>query len=207
MILLRLLDHDLHMSRDASKTIPLWIETPANEGFLPAVVSLTTPGNFGIARHLFGGRIRSGVFAYDSDRLDEVIPIMLRSALGLSRSEGYPNLFKDPRGAFAYIQKQTGVTSQPHAVIVPDSWSDERVEKWGGKDLVKKSSTDVVGSVDIHASPYTFGKTCRVVRYAADCPVFFSRPDFVGMYTQFVGGKTSIVLHNVKSGLSFCPTD
>lgn len=200
MILLRLLDHDLHRARKSVDAVPLWIETPAKPGFVPAIVSLSTP-KFGVSRKLKGGRLRSGVFAYDSDRLDEVITDLMRSALDLSKSEDFPNRFDGPAEAFAYVQKQSGTTSQPHALLVPDSWTDEQLLKWGGPEMSKSAEAD---GRDKYSSSFVYGKVCRVIRYKVDAPVFFSRPDFVGMYTQFVGGHSSIVLHNVRNGLAFC---
>lgn len=198
MILLRLLDHDLHTARKSLAAVPLWLETPARPEFVPAVVSLSRPV-FSVNRSLREGRLRSGVFQYDSDRIDEVIPDMLRVALRLSESDSFPNRFADPADAFAYIQSQSGLKNQPHAVIVPASWGGDEIVAWG-QGAVSKSD----GSRSGMSSTYSYAKSCHVLSASVDVPVFFSRPDFVGMYTQFIGGRSSIVLHNVKSGLAFC---
>jgi hypothetical protein len=180
--------------------VPLWIETPANPGFLPAIVSLSSP-KFGVTNKLVNGSIRSGVFSYDSDRLDEMIPLMLDSAYKLSESQSWPNCFNKPIDAFTYIQEQSGMTVHPHIVLVPISWSDSKLKKWGG-DYISESTNNIEKSVGI--TPLIYNKICRVVRSNITMPVFFSRPDFVGMYTQFIGGKSSIILHNVRNGLAFC---
>lgn len=198
MILLRLLEHDLHRARKHADAHPMWIETPAKPEFLPAVVSLSTP-RFAASRKLVEGRIRSGVFGYDPDRLDEVIPDLLQAAYDLSEAEGFPNRFADAASAFAHVQRQSGTKAQPHAVLVPSSWTDAALKKWAGDSLSGSSAVGKDGSTSL-----VFNKTCRVFRSAFELPVFFSRPDFVGLYTQFVGGRTSIVLHNVRNGLAFC---
>jgi len=166
------------------------METPARPSFLPAVVS-SSQGKFLISRKLTrDGKLRSGVFKYDSDRLDEIIESMIQTCYDLSLDEAWPNIFtgkKPIHQAFDYIQTNTGVASQPHICLIPAGKTD--FQKLAGKDLVDG----------------VFKKVCRIQPSKVPFPVMFSRPDFVGMYTQFVGGRSSLLLHNVKNGLAFCP--
>jgi len=193
LILLKILDHDLHRSKKGLDAVPLWMETPAKKGFLPAVVSSSRSNKFLVSRKLTkDDRIRSGVFTHDSDRIDDVIGDMASAAYALSLTEKWPNVFSGKTAAtkaFAYVQSAAGVSSQPHACLVPDSWTPEALSKSMGGD------TD----------SGVYRKICRVYPCKVSFPVFLSRPDFVGMYTQFVGGRSSIVLHNVKNGFAFCP--
>ena len=206
MILLRLLDHDLHRAKRGIEAVPMWIETPAKPGFLPAVVSLSTP-KFAVARKLTSdGKLRAGVFSYDSDRVDEIIPGLMDSAYQLSVQEKWPNIFKSARPAFEYVQKHSGTTAQPHLVLIPKKWSDAKLSKWAGKANVSKAdSKDLMDKAVEQTYVTVLWKICRVYRCDVSMPVFASRPDFVGMYTQLVGGKTSILLHNIRAGLAFCP--
>lgn len=190
MILIKILDHDLHRSRkDAA--VPLWLETPAKIEFLPAIVS-SSRGGFLVSRRLTkDGRIRSGIFNYDPDKIDDIIGNMFSAAHSLSVEEGWENRFfgkSAASAAFSYIQMTSGSKSQPHACLVPDHWDESAMKKFMGKDL----------------DSGVFRKICRVYPCKVANPVMVSRPDFVGMYTQFVGGKSSIILHNVRYGLAFC---
>jgi hypothetical protein len=199
MILLRLLDHDLHRSRASVQAVPLWIETPAKPAFVPAVISGSGMDNpekrFLVARKLTkDGKLRSGVFKYDSDRVDELIIDMMKFAYDLSVQENWPNIFRGKKSlgaAFDYVQKAAGVTSQPHMVLVPEGPAIAAFNKSAGKDLADS----------------VYRKVCRVTPLKVGFPIFCSRPDYVGMYTQFVGGRSSILMHNIRNGLSFCPSD
>jgi hypothetical protein len=199
MILLRLLDHDLHRTRQSIQAIPLWIETPARPGFVPAVISRSTMEDpetgFLVSRRLTqDGKLRSGVFKYDSDRIDDIIGGLVLAAYKLSLEEKWPNIFRGKsqlKQAFEYVQRAGGMKSQPHMCLVPEGQEVSKFNKAAGKDLKEG----------------VYRKVCRVVPCKVAFPVFCSRPDFVGMYTQFVGGRSSIILHNVRNGLSFCPPD
>jgi hypothetical protein len=197
MILLHLLDHDLHRSRKTSAA-PLMLETPAKPGFVPAIISGSgmdiEDRCFLIARKLTKeNKIRSGVFRYDSDKIDDVIGHLMVAALGLSEIEKWPNIFpgKQIKPAFDYVQKAGGLKSQPHLCLIPEGRTLTSYDKTAGKEFEK----------DIYR------KMCRVMPCKVSFPVFCSRPDFVGMYTQFMGGHSSILLHNIKNSLSFCPPD
>jgi hypothetical protein len=199
MILLRLLDHDLHRSRANIQAVPLWIETPAKPAFIPAVISgsgMDVPEKrFLVSRKLTqDGKLRSGVFKYDSDRVDELIGDMMKAAYELSIKENWPNIFRGKKqleSAFGYVQKSAGVTSQPHMVLVPEGKAVAAFNKAAGKHLVEG----------------VYRNVCRVTPSKVEFPIFCSRPDYVGMYTQFVGGRSSIMMHNIRNGLAFCPPD
>ncbi len=199
MILLRLLEHDLHRSRNLDAS-PLWIETPSKPSHLPAVISgsgMDIPERrFLVSRKLTkDGLLRSGTFKYDSDRVDEVIGYMMQSAYDLSVTENWPNVFRGKdqlKHAFGYIQKSIGLASQPHLCLLPEESKALAVfTKAAGKDFVDR----------------VYRKVCSTTPSKVAFPVFCSRPDFVGMYTQLVGGRSSILLHNVRNGLAFCPSD
>jgi len=198
MILIKILDHDLHRSKQ-KETIPVWIEVPARNSFLPSVIS-SSRGKFIISRKLLKpvngiGLLRVGVFKCDSDRLDDLIDDMCKAAIDLSISEKWGNIFTG-RGAilkaFNYVKKNSGTNSQPHACLIPDTLDQENLNKLFGKK-----------NLDEQNSKYM--KMCRLIPCKIKSgPVFLSRPDFVGMYTQFMGGGSSIILHNVKLGMGFC---
>lgn len=208
MILIRILEHDLHRARQGVEAVPHAIEIPAKESHLPAIISnshggfiptrwFTKPGqrfgNLANLDPLRGGGIMSGVFLYNSDKLDDLLDGLMLSALDLSRSEGWPNVFTEgsiAENAFNYIEKSSPSGGQPHVCLIPASWKDSSVKKWFG-------SKNMVGA--------KYKKYCKIIPTKISFPVFCSRPDFVGMYTQFMGGGTSILLHNVKLGLGFCP--
>jgi len=191
-LLLQLLEHDLHRAKNGIAASPLMIETPAKPGFVPALVSSSRAGTFIVARRLTQeGRLRSGVFAHDPDRVDDLLPVILREAYALSLKEKYKNIFTTAAAAFSYIHEASATGVHPHVLLVPMNWTPARIEKFLGKTMESKS-----GGV-------LYKDFCRVLNAAVDIPTFFSRPDYVGMYTQFLGGNASIFLHNVKQGLAF----
>lgn len=168
------------------------IEIPALPGFVPAIVS-SSRGKFVVSKKLTrDNRIRVGIFNYDSDRLDEVITDLFNSAFMLSQSENWGNIFLGPNSAKLareYIREQSGMReTQPHICLIPDSWDSIQVKKFF------KSKLD--GD--------KYDKHCSVISTKVAFPVFCSRPDMVGMHTQFLGGGSGIILHNVKFGLAFC---
>lgn len=194
MLLLKILEHDLHRSR-SEEAVPLMVEVPAHSEFLPALVS-NARAKFLVSRRLRDtGHIRVGVFPYDSDRLDDIVPVMMDAAYELSRDEGWDNVF-DGRGparaAFDYVNGQVPTAMQPHVCVIPVTWSAAKVRKFfGKKNLDEKGKR--------------YRDRCRVVSAKVVMPVFLSRPENVGMYTQFMGGSTSILLHNIRRGMAFCP--
>ncbi len=224
MLLTELLDHDLHRSRGGTP-VPLMLGVPAPEDGFPAVVS-STGGKFLVSRGLqksggLAGLAGVGVFDCDSDKLDSVFGPMLTVAHSLSVGGSYSFLDRvkkvvgrkavsvpvertvagtyensfSGRGsaakAFAYVQAKSGLKAQPHACLVPVSWSEKKASSFFGKEY--------------EPGKRKFRRCCRVIFHDVPMPVFFSRPDMVGMYTQFLSGGAAIILHNVELGLAFCP--
>lgn len=192
MILHQLLDHDLHRANKGIDANPLMLETPAKADFIPAIVSSAHAGKFLVSRRLTKeNRIRSGVFEYDPDRIDELIKPLLRSAYELSLHENFPNIFRSSSAAFNYIKNSAGTNAHPHILLIPIDWSEEFLRKF------------LQNEVTIRSCNTFYRDFCRVIHAQVDHATFFSRPDYVGMYTQFLGGNASIFLHNVKQGMAF----
>lgn len=211
MILLQILDHDLHRARDGEKIV-FFVENPSRSEWLPAIIS-NTRGKFVSTGKLYSigefkyriehpGKsfpktndkrkyISSGVFDFDPDRIDDVIPDLFDAAYDLSLKSEWSNIFSGKKAAeqaFDYIKKN-GLPGFPHVCLVPQSWSATVRSKF-------------FGAKNVNGIKYR--KFCRVIPCKVNIPVFLSRPDMVGMYTQFLGGHSSIFLHNVKLGISFC---
>jgi len=220
VLLTELLDHDLHRSRGGTP-VPFMIEVPVPKDSFPAVVS-STRGRFLVSRRpREGGLAGVGVFDHDSDKLDSVIGPMLSVAHSLSDGQirtglqrvrrrvrgrdvmvpvetrvpgSFKNSFAGPgaaKRAFDHIQSSSGLKFQPHFCLVPSSWNMEAAGSFFG------------GGLDV--SKRRFMGCCKVAFHDVPMPVFFSRPDMVGMYTQFMNGGAAIILHNVEFGLAFCP--
>jgi len=207
MILLRILEHDLHRSRQGD-AVPLCVGIPAKKEFLPAIVS-NSKGKFVAIDHLGPSngmkalipnvpwdseRIYGLVFPWDSDRLDDVIGDMCSAARDLSVANNWGNVFSGngaAKKAFDYVHESSGLDGQPHVCLVPEGWSQSRIKRFFGKSNVDEQQRK-------------YRRHCWIVSSKAEFPVFLSRPDFVGMYTQFMGGNSSIVLHNVRLGMGFC---
>lgn len=191
MILPKILYHDLHRSRKP-ETVALHVHVPVppdwEKNVGPAIVS-STRGKFLVARRLQkNGLLMSGVFEYDPDEIDSVIPDLFSTAFSLSSNETLGNIFETPSKCFDFISDQAGSDSYPHVCVIPSSWSMSKTKKVFGKDF------------DVASDRY---KKCRIERSQINVPVFLSRPDFVGMYTQITGGMSSIAIHNVRFGMSF----
>ncbi len=221
MLMTELLDRDLHRSRGGTP-IPFVLEVPVSKENYPAVVS-GTRGNFLVSRGpRESGLAGVGVFDHDSDKLDTLFSPMLTAAFGLSvggsrtalkrvqrrvfgrlvsvpLEETVAGTFKNSftgdgaaRAAFEHVQKNSGLKFQPHACLIPSSWDE-------------KTAFSFFGKKDYEPVKRKFSKCCRVIFHDVPMPVFFSRPDMVGMYTQFMNGGAAIILHNVELGLAFCP--
>jgi hypothetical protein len=194
MILLRILEHDLHRAKRGTNNTPvLWIEVPAHENFLPAIIS-SSRGKFLVTKKLVNGsHIRAGVFNYDSERMDDILLDLFTAAYELSRDNRWDNIFKGSKAAkiaYDYIGEQSSMPgAQPHVCLIPESWSQRQVKKFLGKKQYDGRK---------------YRRFCHVALTKVSFPVFCSRPDMVGLYTQFMGGGASILLHNVKNGLAFC---
>jgi hypothetical protein len=223
MILLRILEHDLHRSR-SGVNIPYQIDVPAVIDFIPAIIS-STRGKFLVSRKLTngddviykpkdelpmlirGGKIVKknidvssktlyigvGVFSQESENADVLIGDIINAAFQLSIDDSLGNIFvgKDRASkGFSYVQKSSGMVIQPHVCLTPTDWTPDKKKRFFGADL------DGAGK---------YKKICRIVPCSVPFPVFLSRPDMVGLYTQFLGGGASILIHNVALGMAFCP--
>jgi len=78
--------------------------------------------------------------------------------------------------------------AQPHVCLIPESWSQNKIREFFGNNYDGRK----------------YKKICHVVLSKVIMPTFCSRPDMVGLYTQFMGGKSGIILHNIKAGIAFC---
>lgn len=201
MIFLQIFDHDLHRSKRGIDGTVFWIETPFKSSFLPAIVSLSTP-KFAVVRKISNGMVKSGVFKYDQDRLDELIPNIMSAAHDLSVEEKWDNIHRTAKSAFDWLQKQSGTELQPHCVLIPSSWDQSRLLKWAGKANITRGK--IVSSGGTQDAVTIYKKICRIYRCGVVSPVFLSRPDYVGMYTQILGGRSSLILHNIRHGMAFC---
>lgn len=220
MIIHKILDHDLHRPKKGLDASPFMIEVPSRPEFFPAIVS--TPRskklgkNFVTSPHRTKeGMARVGVFEYDPDRIDEVISEMFEYAYCLSQEKKWKNVFNSPKVAFNYIKKSSGLDNQPHVCLIPDGWNQKRIEKWLGKKEIKEHRVPVDPVLlerDKEKSEkpsirtrFIYRDVCRLVHCSILFPVFLSRPDLVGMYTQFLGGRSAVILHNIHLGIAFCP--
>jgi len=189
MLMLKILENDLHRSRK-QEAVSFMVEVPANPAWMPMLVT-STRGKFLVSRHLTPeNRVKVGMFDYDSDKIDEIVPAMLAAALELSRAENWENVFalSDIKSAFNYIKDESHMPVQPHVCIVPTSWESGKVAKvFGLKNGVKKHR-----------------KYCNIVHANVSFVTFLSKPDMVGLYTHILGGPASIVIHNVRRGMAFC---
>lgn len=197
MILLRLLEVDFYGSKQSGdRKTPLILEVPILKAHLPAIVS-NSVGKFLVSRKASkNSTIRVGVFSYDNARLDDIIGDLFSSALELSTEEKFGNIFDTPEKAFEYI-KTLSDKEHPKNVLIPKEWSDRKISTFFGKKNVSASK-------DLKLCEFMYNSNCSIVRSNVKTPVFLSKPDFVGLHTQFMGDFSAILLHNVKLGISFC---
>ncbi len=224
MLILKIMDHDLHRSKDP-KAVPRAVCTQVHPDSFPCIVS-GSRGQFLVSsgpqkEGPGAGMAMIPVFKHDSDKMDSLIGPMLEAAFRLSKGQSYrqfrrskkvvggkevdtsgdvdvkgsyANSFSGPgaaKRAFEYVQKSSGFVVQPHVCLVPSSMKEpDLVAFFGdGFDPVKRKFRDC----------------CRVISHDVPMPVFLSRPDMVGMYTQFMAGGAALILHNVELGMAFCP--
>lgn len=193
MILLKILEHDLHRPRIGMSALPCMIEVPALPGFVPAVVS-NSRGSFIVSRKLTNdNRIRVGIFEHDSEKVDQLITGMFKAALSLSLEEKYDNIFfgvNAAKLALTYVGNRSGMPgAQPHVCLTPLSWDNDKIVGFFGSKYLDNNK---------------YCGYCNIVPANVEHPTFLSRPDMVGMYTQFLGGGSGVLLHNVKFGIAFC---
>jgi hypothetical protein len=195
MILMKLLENDLHRGKKGVDVTPYMIEVPARSDFVPAIVS-STRGKFLTSRKLTDeNRIRVGVFECDSEKLDAVLPDLMDAAHRLSKQEGWDNVFVGDGSAshaFKHIRSHSELSGQPHVCLVPNEWETDGILAW-----LKRRKWDPV---------MKYKKCCRIVTCNVNTPIFCSRPDYVGMITHFMGNPTGvgILLHNIRKSLAFC---
>jgi hypothetical protein len=176
MYLEKILDVDLHRAKNDSPKTPLILDIPAKPEFLPIVSSTLDFGKFIAARKLSNtGHVRSGVFNSGSN-VDSCIGPLFTCAYDLSKSDGFNNIFRTSHECYNYILESSGLKGQPHAFLGPPGVMSDEAVKLGVKLVIPVENC---------------------------IPTFLSRPDFVGLYTMFLGGKASIVLHNVALGCAF----
>lgn len=191
MILTRILQHELHKSNNSNILIP-WVEYSHIQS-LPVIIS-SSRGKFLTARRYHPGNIiRVGTFEYDSDQIDNCLDDMMNSAMGLAKEQKWGNIFSGKTAAidaFNHILDEDNF-GQPHICLIPHTWNEDDKNRFFGK----KNLTNHV----------RYKSYCRIYSSEVSFPVFLSRPDMVGLYTQFMGGIHSILLHNIKMGMSFCP--
>lgn len=194
MILHSILEHDIHRAKVGSKAVPLWLEEPVPPRCLPALIS-GSRGNFLVSRRLTNeGRLRVGIFDQDPDRADDLIGPAFQAALDLSRAEKWSNVFTGPNAAssaFDYVKASCPAPGQPHICVYPKEWDSKKMKRVFG----------TVWSPTVRYREY-----CRLTPGPVPFPVMLSRPDMVGKVSQIVGGKSAVVLHNVKLGMAFCPS-
>lgn len=182
MILMKILDRDLHKSKSNS-AIPLMLETPCLPHFLPAVIS-NTKGQFIVSRKIKDNYLRSGVFQYDFNSLDDLINPLFNAAYQLSIEEKWPNIFKSIDKAYKYIKSNSHSKIQPHLCLTPlDCDLEKKFKRFNELEM-------------------KYG-TSSIIKTTVNQIVFLSFPDMVGLYTQFFNSRFSILLHNVKKGIAF----
>lgn len=212
MILLNVLNHDLKRSKGSHKVAHLY-EVPVDVSSLPALVS-GPRGQFIQAKHptrltFTDGGIKiskddrpepslvTATFNHDPDRMDEILGPLVMAAYELSVGSKFPNRFNSPSLGFDYVKEHSHPhLIQPHVCLVPSSWKEKDVRSRFDADL--KFSGKKGDSVKCKYREY-----CRVIPAPVHLPVFMSKPETMGLYTQFMGGTSSVALYNIAKGMAF----
>jgi hypothetical protein len=191
MLMTRIMQHDMHKASRDGLMVP-WIELQGLK--LPVLIS-GSRGNFLVARkHHPGDITRVGTFEADSDRIDNYLDGLIHAARDLSREEKWGNEFTGRHAAlngFKHVHDEDNL-AQPHIGLFPSAWGEDQVDAFYGKSNLKDGK---------------YRKYCRLFSAPISFPVFCGRPDMVGLYTQFMGGTHSIILHNIKMGMAFMQPD
>lgn len=214
-ILSSILEHDLHRSKKGSQAVPYMIHVPVLPDFYPIVVS-TSRGkrmdtNFVAVHKMSGdGTARVGVFEQDSDKIDEVINDMIECAYQLSLLQKWNNIFDSANSASSYIIENSDREDQPHACLIPNNWSRDIIQSWFQSELEERKLPfdvfdDDSDGVVISRTRLLYKGSCRIVECNVSFPVFLSKPDLVGLYTQFLNNQSAIILHNIQHGIAFVP--
>jgi len=198
MILYKLFDHDFNWKKSNS-SVPFMIEVPANKDYLPAIISTSGGKKVGkkflVSDRLHPGDIlKVGVFQHSPESIDDLIPDFVRTAFTLSKAMKYGNILKTPQECFDFLRKTSKLETQPHICLIPSNWSSVRIKKFFGKDNL----------LDIAEDIFVYHKCCRIVSSQVEFPVFFSKPDYIGMIAQFNGGNFAIVSHGIRNSIAFC---
>ncbi len=182
-ILASILELDYHKTKNPDSR-GLILETPARIEFLPAIISSTTASKFLTSTRLTSeGRIRSGIFK-SQENLDVYLVPLIDAAYKLSISQSWGNIFESDEPAVAYIKASADLDESPFTFLVKS-----------GHGI---SSGDTEGT---SVSKKYLG--ARLVEWDQNYSVVFSRPDLVGLLTQFSNSHASILLHNVRLGMAF----
>lgn len=198
MILYKLFDHDFNWKRSGT-SVPFMIEVPATKNYLPAIIS--TSGGKKIGRKFLvldrlhpGDILKVGVFQYSPESIDDIIPEFVRTSFVLSKDMKYDNIYPTTKECFDFLRKSSKLETQPHCCLIPSTWSSARIKTFFGKENL----------LDIAEDIFVYNKCCRIYPSHVDFPVFFSKPDYVGMIAQFNGGNFAIVSHGIRNSIAFC---
>jgi hypothetical protein len=191
-ILNSILAYDLHKKKGEDQGVPMMLEIPAKNNFIPSIVSSTELGRFLVSTKLTGSSmIRTGLFSSNITDLDKTIYPLFNMAYDLCKRENFQNIFSNPKDSFNYIRKSSGLKNQPHCVLIPSSMKN--VNKIFGKEnIIEKNYSSFYNDV------------CKIVHCKIGKIIFLSNPEYVGMHTRFSSGSSSIILHNLRLGISFC---
>lgn len=202
MILHEILDQDLHRQKSGIgvQAFPLMIEIPATKEFVPCVIS-TTRGKFIHSSKLTSDqKIRVGLFNFDENNEEDLINDMFVSAYSLSKSNEWENIFYNSTAlklGFDYIRHNSGLRDQPHVCLIPKDWSNA--------DLLNRFKSQLIEKEIRGEQVHIYRKICKLIRCKIPFPVYLSKPDYVGIYTRFLGINSGILLHNIRRGIAFCP--
>lgn len=183
-ILSTILEYDMHTSRSPNQQ-GIILETAARPEFLPAVVSTLSPSRFLTVRKLSReGRIRMGVFK-TPENLDTHLPALIQAADALSRDESWENQFQDIKAAMAYVSVKSELDDCPMNLLISESAAPFVYDQLGLEpDAVKFNN-------------------CKIFTWSGSKSVVMSRPDLVGLLTQFKNSTAALILHNVRLGMAF----
>lgn len=193
-VLRKILENDLHRSKSTVSARPLILDIPCNESFIPSVISSSSHDKFLVSKKIAKNNgisyIRTGVFKHEFEKIDDVITNLFMKAYEVSVEYGYANVFTSVDKAKKRIKKCSCDDAQPHIALIPKNLTDARL-----KSLFR--GVKVTDKAVLHG-------TCSLIKcHDMDKIMFLSKPEYVGMYTQFLGDFASIILHNIELGIAF----
>ncbi len=197
MILQKVLDVNFHGKRNSDNSgRPLFIELSIPSTFLPVIVSSVKFDRYILVNKVSsGGTIRSGIFNYDPDRIDEILGPLFSFAFKTSEKLKLNNIFSSATKARNYIKKTSGDDLYPNIALIPNSMDEESLKKIFKNSLIPPSSGE--------NRYFSLDKKCNLIHCNVSNIIFLSKPDYVGLLTQISGGMTSVLLHNLEKGFSF----